>query len=75
MVIFYSIADDCQYWLNLTSGTLKSPYFHNDGHYGNNLNCIWTLKSEKGFYMYLEIDYFEVDNDFKHIYSLKFSNK
>ena len=64
MVIFYSIADECQFWLNVTAGTLTSPYFDSyEQRYGHNLNCTWTLKSAKGFYNYLEIDYFEVKND------------
>ena len=57
----FHIDDQCQFWLDETAGVLTSPYF--DGpqqRYGHNLNCIWTLNAEEGFYINLEIDYFRV---------------
>ena len=82
---FYFIDDHCQYWLNKVDGTLKSPNFgisminangHLVGHvYDHNLNCTWLLTADQGFYITLEIDYFEVNNDTNHIYFYNFSNK
>ena len=57
----FHLDDQCQFWLDETAGVLTSPYF--DGfnqRYGHNLNCIWTLNAEEGFYINLEIDYFKV---------------
>ena len=69
----FHIDDQCQFWLDETAGVLTSPYFDgNDQIYGHNLNCIWTLKATEGFYINLEIDYFDVNND-KYIISTTFS--
>ena len=57
----FHIDDHCQFWLDETAGVLTSPYF--DGinqFYGQNLNCIWTLKAAEGYYINLEIDFFRV---------------
>ena len=68
---FYFIDDQCQYWLNKTDGTLTSPFFGknaigNQQRYDNNLNCTWIINADQGFYITLDIEYFEVnDNDHK----------
>ena len=77
----YFIDDHCQYWFNMADGTLTSPNFGvndlgNYQFYDHNLNCIWILDSDQGYYITLEIDYFDVtdDNDTKDIYLHNFSN-
>ena len=64
---FYFIDDHCQYWLNKADGTLTSPNFGiNDKgaehFYDHDLNCTWILNANQGYYITLEIDYFEVNN-------------
>ena len=62
--MIYLIDDECQFWLNETAGVLTSPHF--DGifqRYGHNLNCIWILKAEEGFYINLEMNFFRVRKD------------
>ena len=57
----FHLDDQCQFWLDETAGVLTSPYFDGlDQHYGQNLNCIWTLKATEGYYINLEIDFFRV---------------
>ena len=68
----FHVDDHCQFWIDETAGVLTSPYFTGDYQlygtfsfgitqlYGHNLNCIWTLNAEEGFYINLEIDYFRV---------------
>ena len=63
---FYFIDDHCQYWLNKADGTLTSPNFGvNDlgtiQLYDHNLNCTWVPNADQGFYLTLEIDYFQVN--------------
>ena len=79
-VILYFVDDYCQYWLNKTAGTLTSPNFgiNNVGgrrEYNDNLNCTWTLTTNHGFYITLEIDYFWVNNNKNNINFYNFSNK
>ena len=64
----YFIGDHCQYWLNKTDGTLTSPNFGvTEGgfyrKYSNNLNCIWIINADHGFYITIEIEYFDVNNN------------
>ena len=67
-----SIDDECQFWLDKTIGVLISPYFDDlRQQYGHNLNCTWTLTAKEGFYLNLEIDSFDVNND-KYIISTTF---
>ena len=80
-MIFYFIDDHCQYWLNKVDGTLTSPNFGvNDlgwnQDYDNNLNCTWILNADQGYYITLEIEYFEVNvYDTNDIYFNNFSKK
>ena len=65
---FYFIGDHCQYWLNKTDGTLTSPNFGVTEagfhlRYSNNLNCIWIINADHGFYITIEIEYFDVNNN------------
>ena len=65
---FYFIDDHCQYWLNKADGTLTSPNFGvNDygsyQYYDHNLNCIWILNADQGYYITLEIVDFMVNNN------------
>ena len=67
-LLFYFIDDHCQYWLNEADGTLTSPNFGvNDlgyyQEYDNNLNCTWILNANQGYYITLEIEYFDVNNN------------
>ena len=57
--------DECQFWLNETAGELTSPHFDyiTFQNYKHNLNCTWILKAEDGFYINLEIYYFQVRMD------------
>ena len=77
---FCFIDDYCQYWLNKADGTLTSPNFGvNDlGEYKNydhNLNCTWILNTDHGYYITLEIEFFDVNNnDTNDIYFYNFSN-
>ena len=78
---FYFIGDHCQYWLNKTDGTLTSPNFGISDfgqyqYYDHNLNCIWILNADQGYYITLEIEYFKVNNkNTNDIYFHDFSNK
>ena len=52
--------------MNEADGTLTSPNFGvNDlGYYRNydyNLNCTWILNADQGYYITLEIKYFDVN--------------
>ena len=63
----YFIDDHCQYWFNKADGTLTSPNFgiNNLGKYqdyDHNLNCIWILDADQGFYINFEIDLFAVNS-------------
>ena len=51
----YFLGDHCQYWLNETDGSAKltSPNYPNLYHF--NLNCGWSLYTDQGFYITLEI--------------------
>ena len=65
---FYFIGDHCQYWLNKTDGTLTSPNFGISDfgqyqYYDHNLNCIWILNADQGYYITLEIVDFMVNNN------------
>ena len=40
--------------------------------YNDNLNCTWTITTDHGFYVTLEIDYFWVNNDKKTLISTTF---
>ena len=55
MISYTYAVDDCQYWLNVTDGTLKSPF-----HYNHNLNCKWLLQGDPGYYVLLEFNFFNV---------------
>ena len=71
----------------MIEGTLTSPNFGINGGYApsyigsyqdydHNLNCNWILTADQGFYITLEIDYFNVNNnDTNDIYFYNFSNK
>ena len=67
----YFLGDHCQYWLNKEDGTLTSPNFGTNDlgqyqlhhSYGNNLNCTWILNADPGYYITLEIEYFDVNNN------------
>ena len=55
----------CKFWLNITAGTLTSPNQADSSfasNYDHNLNCTWMIVAEDGFYITLEIDYFEAKN-------------
>ena len=80
---FYFIDDHCQYWLNKAEGTLTSPNFDVNAfeHYYNqrfqfydhNLNCTWILNADQEYYITLDIEYFQVnDNDTNDIYFTTF---
>ena len=54
--------------MNKADGTLTSPNFGvNDlgiyKSYDHNLNCTWILNADEGYYIILEIEYFEVNNN------------
>ena len=74
------IDDHCQYWLNKTDGILTSPnlgvlthFGYYTGNYDHNLNCTWILNADQGYYITLEIDYFEVNNNDKiHLFLQNF---
>ena len=69
--------------MNKADGRLTSPNFgFNDLDklqylYDDNLNCTWILNADEGYYITLEIEYFEVNNnnDINDIYFYNFSNK
>ena len=80
----YFIDEHCQYWLNKADGTVTSPNFgvnveswHDHNWPDHNLNCTWILNADEGYYITLEIEYFEVNNnnDINDIYLHNFSNK
>ena len=68
---FYFIDDHCQYWLNKADGTLTSPNFKHTSNYhssyyhsyDHNLNCIWILNADQGFYLTLEFDFLMVNHN------------
>ena len=54
--------------MNKADGTLTSPNFGvndlgNDQFYDHNLNCTWILTADQGYYITLEIQHFEVNNN------------
>ena len=69
--------------MNKADGRLTSPNFgindlgYSSKHYIHDLNCTWILNADEGYYITLEIEYFEVNNnnDINDIYLHNFSNK
>ena len=68
--------------MNKEDGTLTSPNFGvndlgNYHFYDHNSNCTWILNADHGYYITLEIEYFDVNNhnDIIDIHFYNFSNK
>ena len=75
----YFIDDHCQHWLNKADGTVTSPNFdvnvdswHDHNWPDHNLNCTWILNADEGYYITLEIEYFEVNNNIMTFISVTF---
>ena len=70
---FNFIEERCQYWFNKTDGRLTSPNFGDNelGYpqwYDYNINCTWILNADRGFYITLVFEYFEVNDNTNDIY-------
>ena len=67
--------------MNREEETLTSPNFglKDNGYYqdyDDDLNCTWIINADQGYYITLEIDYFQVNNnDTIDIYFCNISNK
>ena len=56
---YYPIqSDECQSWLNMNDGTLKTPHYPNS--YDNNISCKWLVTVKHGYYISLKFMDFEV---------------
>ena len=53
------IGDSCQYWMDLESQKLSSPYYPQN-YFNVDSSCEWVITAPEGYIISLEFDYFNV---------------
>ena len=59
IIFFYLKDDSCQYWLNLKTKTLTSPYYPKH-FFADGIGCKWVITAPERHIIALEFEDFEV---------------
>ena len=58
---FLLIGDSCQYWMDVETQTLTSPYYPQN-YFPDGYSCEWYITAPEGNIISLEFDHFNVSN-------------
>ena len=64
-IIFVLISfkgDSCQYWMDLESQRISSPYYPED-YFADGNSCEWLITAPEGHIIYLDFKYFNVSKN------------
>ena len=61
-VLILFIGDSCQYWMDLETQTLTSPYYPQN-YFSDGDSCEWHITAPEGNIISLEFDFFSVSKN------------